>query len=44
VTCTPVENTIPKTICEPVETTHVASYALPHAYGGYAYGGYAYGK
>jgi len=31
VTCTAVDNTIPKTICEPVETTHVASYALPYA-------------
>ena len=37
VTCTPVDNTIPKTICEPVETTHVASYALPYA-------GYGWGK
>ena len=37
VSCTAVDNTIPKTICEPVETTHVASYALPYA-------GYAWGK
>jgi hypothetical protein len=37
VACTPVDNTIPKTICEPVETTHVASYALPYA-------GLAWGK
>merc|ERR1712121_322207 len=28
VTCTPVENPIPKTTCEPVETTHVAHAAL----------------
>jgi len=39
VACTPVENEIPKTTCEPVETTHVshAAYAAP------AYG-YGYGK
>jgi hypothetical protein len=37
VTCTAVDNTIPKTICKPVETTHVASYALPYA-------GYGWGK
>jgi len=30
VTCSDVENAIPKTTCEPVETTHVAGYALPH--------------
>merc|ERR1712123_101290 len=39
VTCTPVENEIPRTTCEAVETTHVshAAYAAP------AYG-YGYGK
>merc|ERR1711872_806627 len=31
VTCTDVENPLPKTTCEPVETTHVAGYALPYA-------------
>merc|ERR1711953_316460 len=31
VACTDVENAIPKTTCEPVETTHVAGYALPYA-------------
>merc|ERR1711913_260099 len=38
VICTPVENEIPKTTCEPVETTHVshAAYAAPH----YGYAGY----
>merc|ERR1712198_702831 len=29
VTCSDIENPIPKTTCEPVETTHVAGYALP---------------
>jgi len=42
VKCADVENTIPKTTCEPVETTHVSSYALPYA--GYGYAGYGYGK
>eukprot|EP00091_Calanus_sinicus_P000933 TRINITY_DN108_c0_g1_i6.p1 TRINITY_DN108_c0_g1~~TRINITY_DN108_c0_g1_i6.p1 ORF type:complete len:229 (-),score=78.03 TRINITY_DN108_c0_g1_i6:124-732(-) len=37
VACVDVENAIPKTICEPVETTHVS-----HA--GLGYAGYAYGK
>merc|ERR1712106_1290103 len=37
VTCADVENEIPKTVCEPVETTHVS-----HA--GYAAYGYGYGK
>ena len=42
VACTPVENEIPKTTCEPVETTHVshAAYAAP----AYGYGNYGYGK
>merc|ERR1711973_304601 len=31
VTCSDVENALPKTTCEPVETTHVAGYALPYA-------------
>merc|ERR1712189_32204 len=29
VTCSDNENLIPKTTCEPVETTHVSNYALP---------------
>merc|ERR1712221_51913 len=33
VTCEDVNNEIPKTICEPVETTHVSSYAAPYVYG-----------
>jgi len=35
VECTDVENAIPKTTCEPVETTHVtnAGYGLGYAYG-----------
>merc|ERR1712128_68604 len=37
VACSDVENEIPKTVCEPVETTHVS-----HA--GYAAYGYGYGK
>merc|ERR1712228_823595 len=37
VTCEDINNEIPKTICEPVETTHVS-----HA--GLGYAGYAYGK
>jgi len=37
VACADVENVIPKTTCEAVETTHVQNYALPYA-------GYAYGK
>merc|ERR1719312_1594288 len=37
VTCSDVENAIPKTTCEPVETTHVASYALPHVATHYGY-------
>eukprot|EP00092_Neocalanus_flemingeri_P056504 GFUD01067006.1.p1 GENE.GFUD01067006.1~~GFUD01067006.1.p1 ORF type:complete len:228 (+),score=46.22 GFUD01067006.1:39-686(+) len=41
VACTPVENEIPKTTCEAVETTHV-SHAAYAGYGGYA--GYGYGK
>merc|ERR1712154_595560 len=31
VTCEDVNNEIPKTICEPVETTHVSGYAAPYA-------------
>ena len=38
VTCTPVENEIPKTTCEPVETTHVSHAAYAHP--GYGYAGY----
>merc|ERR1711999_51171 len=33
VTCEDVNNEIPKTICEPVETTHVSGYAAPYVYG-----------
>lgn len=33
VACTDVENAIPKTTCEPVETTHVTGYGLNYAYG-----------
>merc|ERR1711915_37937 len=33
VTCEDVSNEIPKTICEPVETTHVSGYAAPYVYG-----------
>jgi len=33
VTCNDIENSIPKTTCEAVETTHVQNYALPYAYG-----------
>jgi len=33
VACADVENVIPKTTCEAVETTHVQNYALPYAYG-----------
>lgn len=32
VACADVENAIPKTTCEPVETTHVAAVAAPAAY------------
>jgi len=39
VTCEDVNNEIPKTICEPVETTHVS-----HAGYGLGYAGYGYGK
>merc|ERR1712025_91671 len=35
VACTPVENNIPKTTCEPVETTHVSHAALAHPAVGY---------
>merc|ERR1712212_407213 len=35
VACTPVENPIPKTTCEPVETTHVSHAALAHPAVGY---------
>merc|ERR1712168_436956 len=42
VTCTDVENKLPKTTCEPVETTHVAHAALAHPAVGYY--GYGYGK
>merc|ERR1711936_40745 len=37
VACTPVENEIPKTTCEPVETTHL-SHAAYAGYGHYGYG------
>merc|ERR1712109_72323 len=37
VTCEDINNEIPKTICEPVETTHVSHTGL-------GYAGYAYGK
>ena len=42
VTCSDVNNEIPKTVCEPVETTHLshAGYAAP----AYGYAGYGYGK
>ena len=39
VACEDVNNEIPKTICEPVETTHVS-----HAGYGLGYAGYGYGK
>merc|ERR1711973_597950 len=29
VSCSDIENALPKTTCEPVETTHVAGYAVP---------------
>merc|ERR1712024_158313 len=35
VTCSDHENLIPKTTCEPVETTHVSNYALPAVAGYY---------
>merc|ERR1711990_1302567 len=39
VTCEPVENQLPRTVCSPVETTHVshANYRFP-GYAGYGYG------
>ena len=39
VTCEPVENQLPRTVCTPVETTHVshANYRFP-GYAGYGYG------
>merc|ERR1712172_273274 len=39
VTCEPVKNQLPRTVCSPVETTHVshANYRFP-GYAGYGYG------
>eukprot|EP00090_Calanus_glacialis_P009303 TRINITY_DN176_c1_g1_i3.p1 TRINITY_DN176_c1_g1~~TRINITY_DN176_c1_g1_i3.p1 ORF type:complete len:209 (-),score=53.82 TRINITY_DN176_c1_g1_i3:134-760(-) len=42
VTCEDVENLIPKTICEPVETKHVSH--AGYAAHGLGYAGYGYGK